>query len=290
MKNSLPCTSPGCDRTVKVFSYELCGRCYQRERKSGNLPEKGSCSEAGCSKSVVFRGLCRTHRSEQFPDLFPLKGSRGKYLNPDGTRISCIVEGCEGVSVSNQMCRRCDSRRQRFEERGYEWGFVNIGPDGVRLTCKSSLDPCEKPARVKGYCRLHWDRIRRSGSEALSTYGTCPVAGCGRDKLHASKICKRCNQLRWRYSLTVERVIELHLPDNRYCWNEGCQSREDLHLDHAHTCCPDGKFGTTHKKSCGKCVRGWLCRDCNWSLGRLQENPRMIQGLLDYLERGGGRA
>ena len=53
-----------------------------------------------------------------------------------------------------------------------------------------------------------------------------------------------------------------------------------LHFDHDHRCCP-GIAST----SCGQCFRGWLCADCNKTLGMVQDDPARLQALIDYLKR-----
>jgi hypothetical protein len=48
-------------------------------------------------------------------------------------------------------------------------------------------------------------------------------------------------------------------------------------VDHDHSCCP----GPT---SCGKCVRGILCHDCNTFLGfRMRDDPETIKRGARYL-------
>ena len=49
-----------------------------------------------------------------------------------------------------------------------------------------------------------------------------------------------------------------------------------LSVDHDHSCCPG-------KKSCGKCVRGLLCGDCNRALGLLRDDLARIDALSGYL-------
>lgn len=51
-----------------------------------------------------------------------------------------------------------------------------------------------------------------------------------------------------------------------------------IHVDHNHACCPG-------KRSCGKCVRGFLCPWCNKRLGTL-EDMAFVQAAMVYLERG----
>lgn len=49
------------------------------------------------------------------------------------------------------------------------------------------------------------------------------------------------------------------------------------HLDHDHFCCPS-------IKSCGECVRGLLCDDCNLGLGRFKDSIEVLQNAIKYLE------
>lgn len=62
--------------------------------------------------------------------------------------------------------------------------------------------------------------------------------------------------------------------------------RRQWHIDHDHACCP------THR-TCGKCIRGILCRSCNHALGHLESSfgiERLLAGeagsaLVHYLTR-----
>lgn len=54
------------------------------------------------------------------------------------------------------------------------------------------------------------------------------------------------------------------------------------HVDHDHTCCPKGK-------SCGACVRGLLCQNCNLLLGQGRDNPNVLRAAARYLETAAGR-
>lgn len=60
------------------------------------------------------------------------------------------------------------------------------------------------------------------------------------------------------------------------CWS--CKERPGIVIDHDHKCC-DKTY------SCGKCVRGILCSQCNTALGLLKENEAMIGNLLIYLQQ-----
>jgi hypothetical protein len=56
---------------------------------------------------------------------------------------------------------------------------------------------------------------------------------------------------------------------------EGEGSRR-AHLDHDHTCCPRGR-------SCGMCIRGILCNECNIGLGMFHDNAELLLEAATYL-------
>jgi len=51
-----------------------------------------------------------------------------------------------------------------------------------------------------------------------------------------------------------------------------------LHIDHDHKCCAG-------RESCGECVRGLVCRLCNWMLGNSQDTAYRLRAGAEYLER-----
>lgn len=51
-----------------------------------------------------------------------------------------------------------------------------------------------------------------------------------------------------------------------------------LFIDHDHACCPN-------EGSCGRCVRGFLCVNCNTALGHLKDSPDRAMSLAAYLLR-----
>lgn len=243
------------------------------------------CYRDGCDMDAKTAGLCSKHYSRV------RRGTEGKarlyrWRDEFGNRLICGQLECGGFVHARGLCKRHYSRLQKGLPLDRK-NKINTKEDGSRKECENP--ECERVVFTNGLCSPHYyqDYALRTGTGPKPlTY--CPVDGCGRIKAYRSVICKRCNQFRWRFSLTVEATIQSWKYGNRHCSNPGCLSKESLHMDHDHDCCPPGKFPQSSKVSCGECVRGWLCHPCNMSLGQMQEDPRRIEGLLRYLngERG----
>ena len=56
-----------------------------------------------------------------------------------------------------------------------------------------------------------------------------------------------------------------------------CKVNKATNIDHDHSCCPGNR-------SCGKCVRGILCTQCNTALGLLKDSKEVLQNLIKYLD------
>jgi len=83
------------------------------------------------------------------------------------------------------------------------------------------------------------------------------------------------------YRLRLERYYEILREQGGQCAICRAEHPGDIrlgrfHVDHDHACCPG--FG-----SCGKCVRGLLCRGCNTALGNFRDDPDVLLAALSYL-------
>ena len=96
------------------------------------------------------------------------------------------------------------------------------------------------------------------------------------------KVCKpeqqRSQSLKYKYGLTLAQYNAMVDEQDGACGS--CFVRtEKLHVDHDHACCPG-------ERSCGKCVRGLLCHNCNARVVAMVENSRvLIERAIDYLDR-----
>ena len=78
------------------------------------------------------------------------------------------------------------------------------------------------------------------------------------------------------HNITKEEYDEMLKLHNGKC--HSCKDRDAVSIDHDHTCCKSGRG------SCGKCVRGILCNQCNTALGLLQDSKQKITSLLEYIK------
>jgi len=78
-----------------------------------------------------------------------------------------------------------------------------------------------------------------------------------------------------RHNITKQRYEDLVSLHSGKC--HSCQDNVGTNIDHDHSCCP----GST---SCGQCVRGLLCHQCNSALGLLKDNVDAILKLANYIK------
>lgn len=102
-----------------------------------------------------------------------------------------------------------------------------------------------------------------------------------REHYHANKDKRKrksragLRQAHQSHHLTKEQYDELFAKQNGSCANPYCSNPATV-IDHDHKCCP-GQF------SCGKCVRGLLCGQCNTAEGMLGGSAVKAYGLIQYM-------
>lgn len=81
-----------------------------------------------------------------------------------------------------------------------------------------------------------------------------------------------------KYNLTEHELIAMLDMRNGQCICGESIDIRSAYIDHDHACCDrDG--------SCGKCIRGVLCRCCNTALGLIKDDPNRAMALATYLMR-----
>lgn len=123
------------------------------------------------------------------------------------------------------------------------------------------------------------ERFARRGLDGRSSWCLQCLAEYGRARYAAQK--DRVTE-RWRetrYGVTPARWAEMLNAQGgvcAICAADAPGGRGGWHIDHDHSCCPAGR-------SCGACVRGLLCHNCNTGLGRFADDTGRLQNAIDYL-------
>lgn len=79
-----------------------------------------------------------------------------------------------------------------------------------------------------------------------------------------------------RHGLDGEVIISMYAKFDGKCWC--CKMNPAAVVDHDHNCCPGSD------KSCGKCVRGLLCKKCNTGIGMLGDSVEGLEQAVQYLK------
>jgi len=81
-----------------------------------------------------------------------------------------------------------------------------------------------------------------------------------------------------RHQITQEWFDKKLVEQNNCCAICNMPLVDTPHIDHNHKCCPP-------LRSCDKCRRDLLCKDCNLGLGRFKDNIEVLQKAIQYLQR-----
>ena len=139
--------------------------------------------------------------------------------------------------------------------------------------------------RVCSDCRhpkvLTEDFYPRSGGRGYESY--CKKCAVARSAayLAARPGLAREYQVKGHYGVSYRELFEKQGGVCAACGGTNPNGRA-LTVDHDHACCPDKRH------SCGKCVRGLLCHNCNCALGYAGDDPERLVKLAEYLRSSRG--
>lgn len=171
-------------------------------------------------------------------------------------------------------------------------------------TC--SYDGCTGKHYAKGLCNRHWQR-ERNGQHSDADLRRRPNGiaairdSAGHKQCLACQLwlpterftshdktsdglqvrCKSCVYVArhfTQYKLEPSDIARIMAGQNHAC----AICSEDISgryvVDHDHACCPTNR-------SCGKCVRGFLCDMCNLGLGSFRDSTEALRSAIRYLSR-----
>lgn len=192
----------------------------------------------------------------------------------DSVQVSdnkCSIDGCGKEKHAKDLCHnhyRALRRRQAGAKPQAKRPEVCI------------VEECNKKHYCMNYCSSHYSRLQVSGNIKsdipikILTYGknSCDVLFC-KNKHKAKGLCGTHDATKRTYNLTSEQLVEML---SRPC--EICGASDSLTIDHDHSCC-------NKRTSCGKCVRGTVCQNCNRAMGQAKDNSKILRMLADYLDK-----
>lgn len=266
-----------------------------------------TCYGPECTRDAATSGLCRAHNNQ-----YKKRGSDPSLMTPLGTRREprgCKVEKCEDkhmaqgycsshysyfvASNAKERCRHMFCTRPvrhigyclSHYKQNYRWGFTwDIGtprPGGIQANKECSIDDCDRTFYADGMCHFHYSRDR-AGKKVDDPYrngkdfwDTCPISDCKNKVSHKFYLCQPHRERAKWYGLTENELYSLL--NNASC--QVCGSTKRLAIDHDHSCC------STHKHSCGDCVKGVLCDLCNKAAGACGDDPDRLRKLADFKEQ-----
>lgn len=171
----------------------------------------------------------------------------------------CSVEVCDQEILFTALCAGHYRRKRAGKPLG-----------GLVRKKRTAPQIIQRNSQGEKHCSLgdHWD----------------PESNFARDVRRADRLhpaCLSCVSLRRRvkqYGITLDKYTELLSLQGGACAICGTDDDNGAWcIDHDHSCCPgDG--------SCGKCVRGLLCRNCNWGLGHFRDDIKLLAAASIYLE------
>ena len=94
------------------------------------------------------------------------------------------------------------------------------------------------------------------------------------------KIEHRHSQRKYKYGISQLEFDNILLSQENKCavCKKDKLESQRWYVDHDHACCPG-------RRSCGKCIRGILCNNCNVGIGCLKDDIDTIKMAIKYLSR-----
>lgn len=222
----------------------------------GQGPDEESCGRAVHNKT---NQLCGGHYGQQ---------NRGNPLKPlvlrrtVGEAQRCVYVGCVYLNAPYGEGLCMHHWRQKQD------GKALVPLRGNRNRGSAVLDR-DAEGRKQCYACEEWKAVEEFSFSSGSSDGL-------------SHRCRRCHASaikKTRYGLDPRDLDRLLVNQGGGCAICGTTSLTDgrqLSVDHDHRCCP----GET---SCGDCVRGLLCPDCNRALGLFKDHIPSLQNATAYL-------
>ncbi len=194
-----------------------------------------------------------------------------------GSQRWCFGDLCQEAKRTAQRRRDMDGRRltrPTYEHRCTSCGCTFRSNRSVATACGDQCRRARHRERQRNR-KIPPDRAERY-RERLRWHDTNPER----------KTERRSSRLVRRYGMTAEEKDALFDSQGRKCAVCGGTESSRWHIDHDHDCCDT-------KVTCGLCVRGILCNNCNLAEGLLRgaairaktDTTAVVEALAAYVHR-----
>jgi hypothetical protein len=159
------CSVQGCEKKhsskgyCKYHYHRIVFKKYAVEAKVYRK-EKTLCIAEGCNKFSISKDLCSMHYQ------------RNRYLPK-----KCAVEGCEHKLFRNGFCLTHFPKKAKPPK---EPGTRKRRPPGEKGICDA--DDCNRDAKCRGYCSMHYERLKRHGDVNANYKNKCKRTKYGINK------------------------------------------------------------------------------------------------------------
>jgi hypothetical protein len=179
-------------------------------------------------------------------------------VHPEAT-----APGADGV-IETKTCNLCHESLPANLDHFYKWNTKS----GLSSRCK----PCTRKKKAESSRKIAeqdpgW-RIRRRGY--VKQY----------KERHPERVREQDRRRNLKlFGITPEQydtILDEQGGVCRLCERPPGESRK-LAIDHDHECCEG-------KRSCGDCIRGLLCGNCNTALGLVGDDTELLAKMIEYIK------
>jgi hypothetical protein len=131
--------------------------------------------------------------------------------------------------------------------------------------------------------RINWDdpEVRKTYNREMARKIRAANPARSREATQRWQERNPDHRLAYKYNLTLKKWRSMLEEQNNRCYLCQRQFGEGKanvpHVDHDHACC-------SGERTCGQCIRGLACDNCNWGIGRFNDDPALMRRVADALE------
>lgn len=214
-------------------------------------------------------------RCKQNPRQRASSGRINPYCSPCATEKGREISGHE---AAERVCDGCGSIY-----RGNSRALAQLCQE-----CRTHCVTCGEKKSAGDKKHLQCPKCRANGKTCAACKSHPTVANrtkCWRcltaDGTYAAQVRDRIYNLPsgWFSQRMTEQEGRCIICGNtEHAINKKTGSTYPLAVDHDRSCCQGDR-------SCGKCLRGLICRNCNVMLGMARNDPALLRAAADYLDQ-----